>query len=79
MENNNKSVDNSSQISDNVDNDVNVHVVKMDEQAPINDSNHEHRLVADPSDTIGEAVYHGCIIPRCGLGFYIREEAPTSI
>lgn len=65
-------VDNSSQMSYNSPNDEHVEIVKMDEQAPINDSNHEHQLVADLDDTIGKAVYHGCVLPKCGVGFYIQ-------
>lgn len=55
-------------------NDDNAFVVKLDEQAPLNDTECKHEsLVPDPDDTIGEAVYHGCANKRCGLGFYIRQ------
>lgn len=40
---------------------------------PINDTECRHEtLVAEPEDTIGDAVYHGCVNPKCGVGFYIR-------
>lgn len=59
---------------DNVTNDVYEHVVKMDEQAPVNDIECRHEtLVADPTDTIGEAVYHGCANKECGVGFYLKK------
>ena len=55
-------------------NDVNEFVVKMDEQAPINDTECRHEtLVANPKDTLGDAVYHGCANYKCGVGFYIRK------
>ena len=57
----------------NSENDENVHIVKMDEQEPINDTECKHEtLVADPEDTIGDAVYHGCANRKCGVGFYIQ-------
>jgi hypothetical protein len=53
--------------------DINDFVVKMDEQRPVNDIECKHTtLVPDPTDTIGDAVYHGCDNPKCGIGFYIR-------
>lgn len=49
-------------------------VVKMDEQKPINDTECRHpKLIPDPEDTIGDAVYHGCSNHKCGVGFYIRK------
>lgn len=49
------------------------HVVKMDEQKPINDTDCRHEtLVADPTDTIGEAIFHACANNKCGVGFYIH-------
>ena len=49
------------------------HVVKMDEQKPINDTDCRHEtLVADPTDTIGEAIFHACANKKCGVGFYIH-------
>lgn len=49
------------------------HVVKMDEQKAINDTDCRHEtLVADPTDTIGEAIYHACANNKCGVGFYIH-------
>lgn len=67
------SVDNSNEIGYNVPkDDTNVEVVDMAQVAPINDTNHEHQLVADPEDTLGEAIYHGCVLPKCGVGFYIQ-------
>jgi hypothetical protein len=71
--NSNNSVDNSNQVGYNVTNDENVEIVKMDEQRPINDTDCRHEtLVPDPEDTIGDAVYHGCINRKCGVGFYIQ-------
>ena len=44
----------------------------MDEQRPVNDTECRHpNLVPDPTDTIGEAIYHGCTNLECGVGFYI--------
>lgn len=56
--------------------DVNeVHIIKMDEQKPINDTTCRHEtLIPDPDDTIGEAIYHGCANRKCGVGFYIRPD-----
>ena len=69
---NENSVDNSNDIGYNVPNDENVEVVKMDEQAPINDTECKHEtLIPDPTDMIGDAVYHGCANPKCGRGWYI--------
>lgn len=68
-----KSLDNVSGIGDNVDNDINEHIVKMDEQKPINDTDCRHEtLIPVPGDTLGDAVYHGCANNKCGVGFYIR-------
>lgn len=48
-------------------------IVKMDEQVPIHDNKCTHeQLVPDEDDRIGEAVYHGCANPKCGVGFYIK-------
>lgn len=67
------SVDIPDQISYNGLNDENVEVVKMDEQKPINDTECRHEtLIPDPTDTIGDAVYHGCANYKCGVGFYIN-------
>lgn len=69
------SVDNADQISYNGLNDDNVEIVKMDEQKPINDTECTHeRLVPDPEDTIGDAVYHGCANYKCGRGWYITPQ-----
>ena len=48
-------------------------IVKMDEQAPVNDTKCRHEtLVPDPSDKLDSgAIYHGCANAKCGLGFYI--------
>lgn len=72
-------LDNLQEVRDNVINDDNgVEIVKMDEQRPINDTECEHKeFVIDPEDTIGEAVYHGCTNPRCGLGFYKQNKNIT--
>lgn len=54
-------------------NDENVIIVKMEEQSAINDTSCEHKyLVADPDDTIGDAIYYGCANPKCGRGYYGR-------
>lgn len=69
----NKVVDNAGQVGYNKGNDVNEFVVKMDEQRPIHDTECKHEtLVADPTDTIGTAVYHGCANPNCHRGWYIQ-------
>lgn len=72
--NSEKSVDFSTKLGYNVDNDNMNFVVKMDEQAPINDTECRHEtLVPDPNDTLGKAVYHGCVNRKCGVGFYIQK------
>lgn len=79
----NNSLDGSSGMSYNTSNDVNdaiaeaflnkTHIVKMDEQKPVNDVNCRHEtLVPDPDDRIGSAVMHMCANPKCGVGFYIQ-------
>lgn len=55
--------------------DVPVDITKMDEQAPANDVDCRHEnLVADENDVIGDAVYHGCVNRKCGVGFYINRQ-----
>jgi hypothetical protein len=57
--------------------DQHTEIVKMDEQKPINDTECRHEtLVPEPDDTIGDAVYHGCVNPKCGVGFYIQPQKP---
>lgn len=66
-------VDSPSDLSYNVVNDENVAIVKMEEQKPVNDTSCRHeKLIPEPKDTIGNAVYHGCANYKCGVGFYIR-------
>lgn len=66
------SLDMAAEMPDNVNNDLDV-VVKMDEQVPIHDTECKHKtLIPDPTDTIGDAVYHGCSNKECIVGFYIR-------
>jgi hypothetical protein len=49
------------------------HIVKMDEQSPLNDTDCKHEtLIPDLEDTLGDAVYHGCANYKCGVGFYIQ-------
>lgn len=53
-------------------NDEHVEIVKMDEHAPINDTECKHEtLIPNPQDTLGNAVYHGCANYKCGVGFYL--------
>ena len=67
------SVDISAEMGYNSPNDEDVTIVKMDEQAPINDVDCTHEvLVSDPNDTIGDATYHGCANPKCGRGWYLK-------
>lgn len=67
-------VDISKEILYNVNNDENVEIVKMDEHAPINDTECRHEtLIPDPDDMIGDAMYHGCANRLCGVGFYIKK------
>jgi len=67
-------VDISKEMLYNVANDENVEIVKMDEHAPINDTECRHEnLIPDPDDTIGDAMYHGCSNRLCGVGFYIKK------
>lgn len=79
----NNNVDLSSGLSYNEGNDIydavadhylnQPHLVKMDEQKPINDTDCRHEtLVADPTDKIGKAIYHSCANHKCGVGFYIQ-------
>lgn len=50
-----------------------VEIIKMDEQKPLGDTKCRHEtLIPDPDDVIGEALYHGCSNPKCGVGFYIQ-------
>lgn len=66
------SIDFSSEIGYNTNNEINVEIVKMDEQKPINDTECTHEtLVPDPEDKLGDAVYHGCQNYKCGRGWYI--------
>lgn len=54
------------------------HIVKMDEQRAINDTECTHEiLVEDPEDRIGKATYHGCANPKCGRGFYLQNKNIT--
>ena len=72
MDNN---VDNSGEMMYNVGNDDNMMVVKLDEQVPLGDPDCKHvQLIADPSDRLGKAIYHGCSNPRCDVGFYLRKK-----
>lgn len=53
--------------------DASTHIVKLDEQKPVNDTECKHEtLIPDPEDTIGDAIYHGCANHKCGIGFYIK-------
>lgn len=71
----NKVFDNNSTIMYNgAEQDDTMQIVKMDEQAPLNDTECRHEvLIPDPTDTIGDAVYHGCAGYKCGVGFYIKK------
>jgi len=61
-------------------NDENEVVIDLSVIPPLNDQECRHEtLVADPEDTIGDAVYHGCQNPKCGIGFYIRPNANKNI
>lgn len=72
MDNN---VDNSSEMMYNVNNDESMIVVKLDEQRPLGDAACKHvQLIAEPDDTLGEAIYHGCANPKCDVGFYLRKK-----
>lgn len=72
--NNENGVDFSDNIGYNTNNDENVEIVKMDEQAPINDTECTHTtMVEDPSDRIGTATYWGCTNPKCGRGYYLNK------
>lgn len=56
-------------------NDDSYEVLRMDEHQPLNDSSCTHdNLIPDPTDTIGDAVYHGCQNRKCGMGFYIQNK-----
>ena len=71
----NFAVDNTAPVgyNDSQQHDETMIVVKMEEQKPIHDTTCRHEnLVADPDDTLGDAVYHGCANPKCGVGFYIK-------
>lgn len=76
----NNFVDNSNDIGYNVDNDDNEIVVDLSARPPLNDTECTHDvLVPDPEDTIGDAVYYGCQNPKCGRGWYIRQDANKNI
>lgn len=49
-------------------------VVKMDEQAPINDPNCEHLLAKDETDRIGNTVAWMCVQPNCGFGQFLPDD-----
>lgn len=69
-----KTVDTQPKIGYNSISDDNMIVVKMDEQVPIHDTSCRHpKLIADPDDTLGDAIYHGCANQKCGVGFYIKK------
>lgn len=70
-------VDNSSDIGYNEDNnDEHEVVIDLSVAEPLNDQECTHTtLIAEPDDTIGDAVYHGCANPQCGRGWYIRPNA----
>jgi len=71
----NKNVDKSSETSYNVGNEKD-EIIDLSGVPPINDIECQHEtLVPDPTDTIGEAIYHGCSNPKCGRGWYIRPNA----
>lgn len=70
-----KSVDNS---TGSLYNEINesYEVIKMDEHAPINDTECRHEtLVPDPDDILGDSIYYGCANRKCGVGFYIKPSA----
>ena len=68
----NNVVDNTADSGYNVGNDLDEYV-DLVAMPPLNDLECKHEtLVADPEDTIGDAVYHGCTNPKCGRGWYIR-------
>ncbi len=53
-------------------------IFKMAEHEPVNDIDCRHEtLIPDPDDTIGDAVFHGCANPQCGVGFYIKNKNIT--
>lgn len=59
--------------NDTQNNDDSMIVVKVDEQPTLNDPQCKHdQLKPDYGDTLGDAVYHGCVNPKCGVGFYLR-------
>lgn len=71
----NKTLDTSGIIGyDNNNDDINVEIVKMDEQRPINNPECEHLLVRDESDRIGNTVSYMCIKPHCGFGQFFPDD-----
>lgn len=49
-------------------------IIKLDEHEPVNDLECKHEvIISDPTDTIGNAVYHGCANPKCGRGYYLKQ------
>lgn len=75
----NKVVDNSSTVGYNEGNDLD-EIIDLSGVPPINDVECKHEtVVADPTDTIGDAVYYGCQNPKCGRGWYIRPNANKNI
>lgn len=49
-------------------------IIKLEEQKPLYERCNHEQLVANPDDVIGDAIYHGCSNPKCGVGFYIRQK-----
>jgi hypothetical protein len=48
--------------------------IDMAKREPINDTECTHdEFIVDPTDTLGDAVYHGCANPKCGRGWYVRQ------
>lgn len=55
-------------LSDNDDNDF--EVIRMDEQAPLNNPNCDHKFEIDWTDQIGETYAHMCVNRNCGIGYF---------
>lgn len=69
----NNLVDKSNEISYNKSNDA-YEYIDVTDVPPINDTECTHeKLIVDPTDTLGDAVYHGCANPKCGRGWYVQQ------
>lgn len=63
-------VDNSAQTGYNDNTNDEYEVIRMDEQAPLNNPKCEHKFEVDLTDQIGDAYAHMCVNRNCGIGYF---------